>query len=778
MVVAGEPGNGKTRLATELLTSLGDGVRALRGSCVPYGEGATYLPLRDAVGALTGAGDARGTIASLLADEPDAALVLERLTGVLAPEGAALASSDVAWAVRRLLEALAARAPVLLLLDDVHWAEPTLLDLVDYVTGWTANVPVVLVCLGRPEILEQRPEWAADAMLLGPLEADDARALLEALPESRDLDEAVREAVLATGEGNPLFLEQLATFAADGALREGAVPPTVEALLSSRLERLDYGERRVLEWAAVVGAAFTTEAVAELAADDERASVAPALLALVGRRLVRPDRGSVPSDDAYRFEHVLVRDVAYAEIPKAARAELHERLASWLDTKPDALDEIVGFHLEQAYRLRAELGDQADELAREAADRLGRAGRRAIARLDDRAAEGLLGRAVSLLPFDDEQHLRLEIERGYVLKNLGDMAGGVATLTHCADQARARGNRWLELRASIELAWPQLSDGSVRAAEILARVKDALRIFGDASDDYAVARAHHARAVVETGLLLHCAEGDDAATKANESYERAGVTRLCDVLLAQAWTRGPLPVPEAVERCNLVYTEPTTQRSILPYLDDYLAELEAMQARFASARDHMKRAAEAHRKSGPSVALTTTWAMAVVMVAQLAGDYAFAEVALVQAYEQLRGSEHAAWFATHAASLAGVRLAQGRVPEAIELATESADAAPVDDLLPQILWRQTRALAHVREGRSDEASELAREAVRLSAGTDALSFHADALLTQASVEAANGSSAVASEALESAIALYEQKQSVVGVQRAIALRDELQARAI
>ncbi len=368
MVVAGEPGKGKTRLAAELLRSLDDDAVTLTGRCVPYGEGATYLPLRDALAGLIGAVDVQTGERILLAGEEDAAVIAERLAGVLTTEQGSHPSSDVAWAVRRLLESLARNRPVVLVLDDVHWAEPTLLDLVDYVAEWSSGAPIVIVCLGRPELLEDRPAWAPAAVVLPPLEPDDARALVDALPDRSAVAEEAVDAVLAAAEGNPLFFEQLTTYAAESDLREGAMPPTVEALIASRLDRLDRPQRAVLEWAAVVGREFTRDAVEELAPDQERESVARTLLDLVRRRLVRPERSAVPGQDAFSFQHVLVRDVAYGSIPKATRAELHERLARWLDTRPDALDEIVGFHLEQAYRCGAELGDPDPALAERRVD--------------------------------------------------------------------------------------------------------------------------------------------------------------------------------------------------------------------------------------------------------------------------------------------------------------------------------------------------------------------------------------------------------------------------
>src|SRR5262249_55055286 len=145
---------------------------------------------------------------------------------------------------------------------------------------------------------------------------------------------------------------------------------------------------------------------------------------------------------------------------KATRAELHERLARWLDSRPDALDEIVGFHLEQAYRYGSDLGSEDIELAHDAAQRLGDAGVRPRARVDNRVAAGLLRRAVAL-PLERPMRLALEIELGYALKSAGDLDSAIPLLSACVNDARAQGDAKLELRARIELAWPQLTRSDV-----------------------------------------------------------------------------------------------------------------------------------------------------------------------------------------------------------------------------------------------------------------------------------------------------------------------------
>ncbi len=763
VVVVGEPGKGKTRLAAELLATVGDDALALNGRCAPYGEGATYLPLRDALGEM--GRDAE----SLLAGEDDAALVAERLLGVLAPEQSSHPSSDVAWAVRRLLEALARDNPVVLVLDDVHWAEPTLLDLVDYIAEWSSGAPILLVCLGRPELLEDRPEWADGAVMLQALEENDARALVDALPERGHVGDEAVAAVLTTAEGNPLFLEQLTVFAAEGDLRDGAVPPTVETLLASRIDRLDRPQRAVLEWAAIVGREFTRDAVEELAPDEERETIAPLLLELVRRRLVRPERSAVPGEDAFSFQHVLVRDVAYGSIPKATRAELHERLARWLDFRPDALDEIVGFHLEQAHWYRVELDDDDIALAEEAGTRLGEAGRRAFRRLDHRAAATLLFRARSLVPDSDVVHLDLAI----ALKDAGTLDEAAALLSDSVDRARAAGDLNLELRARVELAWPRLADGSARVSEVLDLVDRAVPVFEQAGDDFGVARALHVRAVGEVGFRLQCARAVEAATEANVRYATTGAALLCDGLLAQALMLGPTPVATSIEIYEQLQADARTARPLLAHIDDYRAVLDAMRGDADTARRQLARAAGQHEEYGHHAALPTTWARSAGWVEMLAGDVDAAESVLRAACKQLRGAGDSAWLATQTASLAGVVLAQGRVDEAVALAREAETTALTDDLLPHVLWRQVYADCLARSGALDEAERPARHALRLAEQTDVPTLRADARLTLASILAARNQVDVAAGHADDALALYETKGDVVDAARARAFRAQL-----
>jgi hypothetical protein len=306
-----------------------------------------------------------------------------------------------------LLERAAAERPLVLVLDDLHWAESPLFDLVEHVCDWSRGAPIFLLCIARPELLDVRPGWAggklnATSVLLEPLDDLATAELVDGLLDGVELDPATRARILETAEGNPLFLEEMAALAreTDGAVE---VPPTIHALLQARLDTLGAEERTVIERGAVEGKVFHRGAVTALAADPGADDVAGQLLSLVRKELVRPDRTQIPGDDAFRFRHLLIRDTAYESLPKAVRADLHERFAGWLDAHAALYeqDELLGYHLEQAARYRAELDTddpRAPVLAERAGDRLAAAGRTAFGRGDFHATRVLLERAVSLLP--------------------------------------------------------------------------------------------------------------------------------------------------------------------------------------------------------------------------------------------------------------------------------------------------------------------------------------------------------------------------------------------
>ena len=409
VTLLGVPGVGKTRLTATFLDDLPDGTTVLRGRCLPYGDAIGMWPLREMV--RTAAGAAPGTtdevlrerLAELLGDDVDAAAVADRL-GVLAGRtGAAPTKDETAWAVRRLLEAVGRRGPLVVVVDDVHWADPALVDVLEHLADWVRDASLLLVCVSRPELLDARPTWGggrvnATSLLLSPLGPDDTADLVNALAGDADVAPDVAARVRDASAGVPLYAEHLfAMLVEDGrvALADGTwtwtagdasldAPPTIAAILATRLEHLDRSSRAVLEAASVVGEVFYRGAVVELLDDVDEAAVGAALTTLLRRQLVRPDASDIAGEDAMRFVHVLVQDVTYNALSKARRADLHLRLARWLAKRVDAgegVDAFVGHHLAAAVLLRDEVGTR-DEATREVAAEAIQVLRRAAARID------------------------------------------------------------------------------------------------------------------------------------------------------------------------------------------------------------------------------------------------------------------------------------------------------------------------------------------------------------------------------------------------------------
>src|SRR5439155_9253364 len=399
--------------------------------------------------------DVEAGIAKLLAGDPEGATVAARVAGAVGAGEGAAAREETFRATRRVFDALAADRPLVLVLEDMHWAEPTFLEPVEHVAD-LGRAPILLLCLARPELLERRPLWAGGrarfrSILLEPLSERESEQLIDSLLTG-PLTPEVRARIASTAEGNPLFLEQvLALFEEESEGEEPMVPPTIHALLASRLDRLDAAERSVLERASVVGRSFSPAAVIELSADEERAAVESRLEALVHRDLVRAEHGAT-GEEGFRFAHLLIREAAYESVPKRTRADLHERLADRLErVGPEPIDELVGYHLEQAYTFRRELSVEPGstrELARRAADRLASAGRRAHGRGDAPAAAGFLGRAAALLEHGDAGRGRLLADLVEARRESGDFDGARAAI-EALDAAADAGDPVLRATAGV-----------------------------------------------------------------------------------------------------------------------------------------------------------------------------------------------------------------------------------------------------------------------------------------------------------------------------------------
>ena len=760
VVVLGEPGIGKTRLAAELVRTIGGEARVLTGRCVPYAQGATYLPLAEIVEQITAGQEFGLALHAVLDGEPDGEHVATRLVDALSG-AAAVDSGDVFWATRKLLETVAREQSLLVVLEDVHWAEPTFLDLVEYLVGWSTGAPIALVCLARPELVDTRPAWAADTVVLRPLGDTETAEFLDALPESLALDAGGRAAVVAAAEGNPLFLEQLAAHALDGPVDAGRVPGSLESLLASRLDSLDPGERDVLERAAVVGREFTRAAVDALSADEWHGS-ATALLALVRRRLVRPDavRGS---GDAFLFDHALIRDATYAAVAKSERARLHEQLARWLERR-DEPDEIVGYHLEQAVLCRLEVGVSTDHLAEEASERLARAGGQAAWARDNRAAVSLLTRASALLPRTDPRRLELECELSVPLKNLWESRRAFELLDDVAARAVESGNRRLELRARVEQVWPRLISGDVDLEGVLSITQACIRACEDEGDLMGLARTWLLVLTVERRLRGRFDAAVEAGRRAAEYFARYGTPGLADSLLADTIVDGATPVDEAIAFCESL-VEPSRPRSHEAFVALELAWLRSWKGDLVQARALVDHAHALYREIGDSVAIMSVVSLCRANISLLEGDAeSAAEVAHAGLAEATRRND-GIWRTQFLGPLARAALIEGDHGTALALTADALRTATHGDPYHEVTWRSPRACALAVAGQGDAAEMLARETVEIVDTTDCLYAQGEARVALAEVLAATGRPDAAVATADEATALFGRKGATLLAER-------------
>ena len=785
VTVTGEAGLGKTRLVHEVAGRLGREVNVLTGRCLPYGEGITFWPLRDIVRQACAGHDSPDTIKALLEGEADAAGVAERLSSALGPGNQGRSdAAEIFWAARRLLETLARSRPLLVVFEDLHWAEPTFLDLVESLTVQPGRSPLVLVCIARPELLEQRPAWAAGAARavsidLTPLAEGPAAALLDALAGDQRIPPSTRARLLQTAAGNPLYLEQLAVSLSEQAGSEirPVLPPTIEALLAARLQRLGPGPSSVLARAAIVGNDFGVQAVRELLPAEARAPLGRNLETLVAKGLVQHGPPGRSPAEQYSFHHILIQQTAYRAIPKSLRAELHHRFADWLEyvawTPATQRAEILGYHLEQSVRYRRELrpGEtQPSPLPRRAAAHLETAGRAAHDRGDALAAVNLLVRATGLLPPEDPALARLCTSLGTALTEAGQLEKARATLDHAQRIAAANSDEGQRAHARVQALLLGLKvDPNGAAMEITRALPELRREFDQSLDELGLCRTLQLQAALHWNHARSAAAEDAwqrAAGYARRVNDRRQLTEMLG-WLASAALWGPTPAPEGIRRCEGYLDEignhPSGQAVILLHM----AGLYAMQDNVATAHATLSRAKALLDTLGPTMTAALTEPAA--LIAMLAGDPVTAETHLRLEYESLDQMGERGILATTAALLAKAIAVQGqsRYDEAAHLITISRDAGADQDLSAQIIGQGLSARILADRGHHAEAEDLARSAVALAAQTDLLSERADALLDLVHVLAAAGRVPEAHAAATQALHLYQRKGNLPGVRESL-----------
>ena len=804
--ILGAPGIGKSRVVEEFVRGRGTGAQILAGRCLPYGDGITFYPISEMV---------RRAAAMTAEDEPEAALAkirelvigIDRDDVVARRVGQALglapgtpSPDEIFWAIRRFFEALARPRPLVLVFDDVHWAEPTLLDLIEHVADRSRDAPVMLICMARQELLDVRATWGAGAfnattILLEPLAAADSDAMIGNLLAPAELEPAVRERIAEVAAAYPLFVEEIVRHLTDtGALvRDGdrwvaasdlsdlTTPPSISVLLSARLDRLEPAERDVVERASVIGRDFLGAEVEAISPAGSTGDVQRLLGSAVTKDLIR--RRHTTGDDAYSFPHMLLRDVAYDGIRKSKRADLHERYASWLEERAglrmDPYEEIVAYHLEQAYRYRAELGpvgEAEERLAIRAGTHASAAGRRAVARGDISASVKLLGKAATLLPSDDPDRLAMLPHLADSLFQAGEQDRAESVYDEMVETARRTHDSALDARARMDrYTWQLVTDPASTSGVGLQRVvEDALNEFERTDNAEDLAAGLEALGIMHrlvTGDSIAMLQAGERGLKLGDLASPAAASS-ADIV-AQALFIGSTPCAVALGTLETLLEDFEDEPMVRATIELRTALLLAMLDRSTEARERAAASSDVFEElSQPR------WSAEAANVTGLIdwwdGDVDAAERSMRTAYRSFeqRGESDAALLA---GDLALILFDLGRDAEASALIPSIIKDAPSFALEQQIGWNRAMARTVAVQGDHWRAEEFARDAVRLASSTDFLALHGDTLIDLADLLLpARPRDAI--RAADTAFDLYSRKGSVVGTRRARSVRERASAR--
>ena len=725
--VLGAAGVGKSRLTAEFLSGLD--ATTLSGRCLEYGEGITFWPV---VSILKQLGErAEETLARLV--------------------DGAFSKGELFWDVRSQLENVARERPLVVVFDDVQWGEETFLDLIDHVADLSRGAPLLLLCLARPDLLDKRPTWGggklnATTILLEPLTAEECVELIDVYGGT---EPGTRERIVASAGGNPLFVEEMLALVREGG--DVGTPSTVRALLQARLDQLARGERTVIEGGAIEGEIFHRGAVVELARSPDVESL---LLGLVRKELIYPAASTLSGDEAFRFRHLLFRNAAYDALPKETRAELHERFADWLGLHAQELielDEILGYHLEQAARCRRELDHADPELERRAGRHLAAAGSRAMLRSDAHGAANLLGRALALLPPGDSLRPSAVLDCIAILEELGEREHRLRLIEELeqADDPTVR-MRGRVARSVFRVATEPAE--AVEEAEAVAA--EALTVFAAADDELGAAYAYDL-AVLTSWLRSRAVPTVRAVEALLLHAERAGSRLLAG--RAMMMLTGPLiygPFETELIRARLAqlsaHESPLATVNVLRVE----AELARREQRFTDALDLLEQASVITRELG----LELYTALHSQQRAEIMHDQGRLDEAIRTYREAISGLEElgqTSFRSTTLINLAEVLYERGQADEAARLALEGEQAGAAEDVVNFAYGRGLRARIAADQDTHDTASVLAREALDYAYKTDFPGVHAIAHEALAHVLAAAGRRGEARAELERALQLWQ-----------------------
>ena len=799
VTVLGQAGVGKSRLLREVAARLPAGASVIRGRCLPYGDGTAQWPIREALRPAAGIEDGDPTelvvekLEALAAPDPSAHAIAEGVAQLMSVAGLHVSQEDAFWATRRMLERMAETRPLVAIFEDLHWADTAFLDLLEYIVDLAADAPVLIVATARPDLLESRATWASgrantQLVRIEPLNTTDVQSLCRAQEGGEALPVDVVTRIADASEGNPLFVEEMvAMLRDDGLLRRSGdaweltsstavgVPPTIRALIASRLDRLPDGARRVAAHGSVIGRIFETATLAQIASDDMRASLTAQLLTLVRREFIRPARGDLGSGDAFAFRHVLIRDAAYEALPKRERADLHVRLADWIErtTRSDLtqFEEVVAHHLEAAYRYRVSLGgedDAARELARRASAHLRAIGERALAAGAISQAVAVLRRALPLAGNDPPAQLLLHA--GDAIARSGDPEG-VALLREAERKARAGGTSSLAGVAMATRGMMEFGHG-VSISETLATIGSAVDELLPLAEPVPLARAYGALAYA----LWGAGRMDESwhASLTSVEYARAGGddarVRRNLAVMSGALVDGPAPVGEGIAWCLRTLEEVGESRNARYPLLEALGWLYSAEGRHDAARRSFidaKAVADELGQVLDSAYITLGLAEATAEAGDL--DEAEAIASTLPEHLDRVGSNQAPGAY---ALLARIRTARGSAAAALEL----IDARPIEpewDVYTQGDWLRARALALLALERLEEAAAAAERAIELLTPTELTVARAHAHETMGLIHLARNRPELAAPQLQAALDMNVAKESPAGIVRTRELLDRV-----
>ena len=789
ITLIGEAGFGKSRLVREVIDRFARDAQVLFGRCLPYGDGITFWPLLSMV---------REAAQILDSDTPEAARtklmaavgerdVAQRLASAAGLIKTAFPLGEINWAARKFFEHRAAVGPLVVFVDDIHWAEPGMLDLLEHVQQSAADAPILILATARHDLFEERPGWGTSPgtlrLELRPLTDDEAAVMVANLVHPATLQPDMVQRIVKAAAGNALYAEQMLSMLIDnGALRrvdrcwvrvdEAAaitVPPTIHALLEARLDKLTRAERASIEPASVMGLEFVQSAVEFLAPEAVRSTLAGHLGALASKQFIHPKPSADP-DPQFRFHNHLVRETVYNGLLKRARANLHLDFVRWADRVNASSDrgleyeEILGWHLEQAHRYLGELGPlgvAGVEIGVDAAKRLSSAGRRALARGDMHAAANLLGRAVALLDKANPARWALLPELAEAQIGVGEFDGARRALDEAAAAAAAAWDLRLEGASRVLRHLLALHSGEQPHDWGETTLRDCEALIPQLERE----NAHNELAlawrlvVLVHGIAGRFSRASEAVVRSTAHARLAGNERLVarnGMILAINALNGPMPVSEAIAECEALIAAGLGDLQVECNVMCALAQLKAMSGELEAARALLQRSRARLRDLGHGVYAAST-AIDLARVELHGGDLAKAQQEVQADCDFLAAKGETYFLSTLWGLLALLVRGQGRHEEALVLTQRAEQATADDDTESQALWRMARAPVLARAGELALAEELARRAIELVQGTESPMLKADAHAELAAVLALAGRHDEAREAVTQALVHFEAK---------------------